>query len=633
MPCRCLSAVAVLLLAVPSLAGDEGAPAAVPRVKAVTVTATRTPREVESLTGSADLVTREDLDLKGARTLDEALKEFPGVDVVGDARYGQEVRLNTRGVTSGYGTQRTLVLLDGRPLTDEYLGNVDLAQYPLGAMSRVELVRGPASSVYGSNALGGVVNLIPRRGGARPRTELFSEGGSFGSGRLAFSHGTMFGPVDFFLGVEGSRTKGYLRNSRRDRLDWQGTGGFLNLGLDREAYEVRLYASAFGAKGTDEDFDRDLDRNSQDLKFTWRIDPAEEAVAVLRLYRSQLDQTLDWFDRPATDFSQDSYGAVTSLTWRVQAAHLVTGGLELRTEAADVTEAAGDVDERDRMWAVFLQDEIRVTDDLSVVAGLRYDDRSGVSGETSWRLGANWKVAAGTTLRGAVGRAFRFPTISDRFLPNTQYFFMTFEGNPDLDPEQLLSGELGVTQRLAEGITADLTGYASSFKDFWDFVLDDDGVFRPQNIARVRIYGAELGAEAELGAGFSARAQYSYTDARYVRFPGLLDATGSPVDVRGNRLDDNVRHRGSITVIWRHPAGHTVRLSVLASGNRPTDPENTREGTLHAYYVADLEAAAALTEWATATLDVRNLLNRTWRTRPEFRQPERAIFVGLRVVF
>ena len=210
---RCSKLFLVLVLVAPGTVLAEGEEEDVPTM---TVTATRTPRAVETLSGTAEIVEREELDLKDAWTVEEALAEYPGVDVIGEARYGQGVRLNTRGIPSGFGTQRTLVMLDGRPLTDEYLGNVDLAQYPLGGMRRVELVRGPASALYGTNALGGVVNLIPRRGAATPRTEIVGEFGSFGTGRLALNHGRMIGDLDFFIAAETTKTDGYMRNSDGD---------------------------------------------------------------------------------------------------------------------------------------------------------------------------------------------------------------------------------------------------------------------------------------------------------------------------------------------------------------------------------------------------------------------------------
>jgi outer membrane cobalamin receptor len=633
---RLLPALLALLLLAPSqllAAPDDLAPESegadpVPEstVSETTITATRTRRSLLSLSGTAEVMDRDELDLMDALSLDEAMDQVAGVDVVGDSRYGQEVRFNTRGVNSGFGTQRTLILLDGRPLTDEYLGTVDLAQYPLVAMQRVELVKGPASALYGSNALGGVANLIPRRGGAGHHTEAFVEGGSFGSWRTNLTHGTMIGPVDFFLGVEASSTQGYLDNSRGDDMDWSTAAGFLNLGYEEEDYEVRGYFSLFGGEGTDEDYDRDIARNLQDLLFSYHVDKAKEADLSLRLYRSQLDQELMWFDRPESQFDQVSLGAILTQTYRVHEQHLLLGGLEWRHEQAESDEAVGSVDEQAATWSAFVQDEFQVTPDLYLVLGVRYDQRTNVDGEFSWRVGANWQVVEGTNLRGALGRAFRAPTISDQYLPTTQYFGLTFEGNPALTPEYLHSAEVGVDQVLLPGTVLSVTGFASNFEDFWDFLMQQDGVFRPQNVGKVRILGLESVVTAEIGYGFIADTSYTLTDAAYRQFD-------QDPQVEGNRLDDNVKHRGSAGVTWRHPDGHAVRLGVLISGDRYTDPENTQAGHLESFVVANLEGVARLTKNIDLTLNVQNLTNTRYYVRPEFKQPGRAIFAGVRVNF
>ncbi len=592
------------------------------RIPEVTVTILRTPRTLESLSGSADVVGREELDLRSQRTLDEALAELPGIDVVGSALYGQEVRLTSRGVTSGFGTQRTLLLLDGRPLTDEYLGTVDVTQYPLDAVERVELVRGPASAVYGSNALGGVVNVVPRRGTETPVTELSARGGTFGTGVASLSHGRSAGPVDLFITGSGSRTDGYLTNSRGQGVDWDTRSLFSNVGYRSRTVEARFYGATFSGSGTEEDFDRDLDRNLQDLVLTRDAGSAGEELTRLRLYRSALGQTLDWFERPASDFDQSSLGAVLTHGVRLHRRHLVTGGVEARREHARVGEVAGTVDEDVTTWAGFVQDEVEAGP-LELILGARFDAQ-GETREFSYRAGANFSAAPGTTLRAAVGRAFRVPTISDRFLPPTSFFGLTFVGNPDLGPEVLVSGEVGITQRLGGRVEADVTGFATRARDFWDFLLDVDGLFRVRNIARVDIRGAEAGLRARLGRGWDAGASYTYTDATYESFEGNEG-------VEGNRLDDNVRHQGAAVMSYRTPAGHALHAAVRAVGPRFTDPENTREGRLPSHVVADAGITFRVLENVEATLEVRNLTDRRYRTRPEFPQPGRAMLGGLRL--
>jgi outer membrane cobalamin receptor len=235
-------------------------------------------------------------------------------------------------------------------------------------------------------------------------------------------------------------------------------------------------------------------------------------------------------------------------------------------------------------------------------------------------------VAEGTTLRAAAGKAFRAPTISDQYLPPTSYFGMTFAGNPDLSPEVLFSAEAGVDQQILTWLAGSLTAFVSRFDDFWDFIPDNDGVFRPQNIAKVRIAGIEASFRADLGEGFTTETGYTFTSASYQKFKGRPE-------VEGNRLDDNVRHRGFAGLAWRHIDGHAVKLLVLASGDRYTDPENTSDGHLDGFAVVSLSGEARVTEFATLFVALENALNSGYQTRKEYREPPRAVFAGVRVVF
>ncbi|MHC4473289.1 MAG: TonB-dependent receptor plug domain-containing protein, partial [Planctomycetota bacterium] len=494
-------------------------------------------------------------------------------------------------------------------------------------------VRGPASSVYGTNALGGVLNLIPRRGTAERRTELVAEGGSFGTRRAALSHGGTIGDIDLFLSLEGTTTSGYMNNTRGEDMDWETRSVFTNVGYADEQWDVRAYLSLFTGEGTDEDFDRDLRRDLEDVSIAHRSDPDRDAETKLRVYRSGLDQTLLWFDRPESGFEQASLGAILTQSYRVLEDHLLVAGAEWRHEQAEAVEVLYTVDEREATWSAFLQDEWDVLEDLGLVVGGRYDKRSGVDGEFGWRGGFNLRATEGTTVRGAVGRAYRFPTISDRLLPPTQAFGQTFAGNPDLEPETLLSVEIGVDQQLHERVRASVTGFTSRFEDFWDFVLDTDGVRRPLNIGEVRVRGVETAVSADLGAGLSATASYTFTDAEYEKFDGLVDVLGNPLDVEGNRVDDTAVHAGSISVVYRHPDGHSARFGWQLYGNRYSDPANTKEERLDGFDVADLTLVAALCREVAATLSVQNLFNSGYRTDSDFRQPGRAIFAGLRLTF
>ncbi|MBA2564726.1 MAG: TonB-dependent receptor [Gemmatimonadetes bacterium] len=642
--CACAGALRAGVLSAQTPEPDSSrAPQAlsVGRSDSVIVTVTRVAQSIESLTGSADLRDRSELYLLGALTLDDALRELPGVGVTGSGRLGQEVRIETRGVTSGFGTQRTLVLLDGRPLTDEYLGTVDLAQFPLAGIARVELARGPASAVYGTNAMGGVVNLIPRRGSAIPISEITGEGGTFGSGSGSISHGRTAGPVDLFVDVSGLRTHGYLRNSRGEPIDWGTRRALANVGYEGHRLSARIYGSYFRGRGTEEDFDRDLRRDSQDLVLSYRALARRPEVlgespgrgageSHLRIYRSAFDQDLDWSSRPSQKFDQQAVGAILTHSRRLSR-HLVTGGMEWRRETAAVREPGADeapgagLDRHVAVTSAFLQDDIGLGARSGIVLGLRFDGHPAGS-ELSYRMGVNHRLSPATTVRASAGRAFRAPTISDRFLPPTSSFGVVFEGNPTLEPEVLLSADAGMSQRLGTGASVDFAAFASRARDFYDFILQEDGVFRPQNIARVNIRGLEGRMRVLVGGGVGAEAAYTFTDARYSRFPAATEA-------EGRRLDDNVRHRGAFAATWRHAEGHAARLDVRVEGDRFTDPENSAEGRLPSHLLVDLATQLAVLPGVVATLHVENIFDRSYRTRPEFVQPGRSIRGGARLSF
>jgi len=620
------------LLAAPALGEEPPAPKAKSpveeptRLPEVSITETRNPVELESLTGRTAIRDLEESRDRGAWTLEEAIDDIPSVDIIGSARYGQEVQVQMRGVPNGFSTQRVLMLLDGRPLTQEYTGNVDVAQFPLAAYRRVEVAQGPASAVYGSNALGGVVNFLPRRGSEVPVTEMYVEGGSNSTYTAGFAHGNKLGPVDIFVNFDSTSTDGYLKNSAGDPMDWGRTAGFINVGYSTEKADIRAYLSGLQGEGTDESFDRKIDRWSADLAFTYDVAPDHDGVLRVRAWHQDMEQELEWFYGATTDYDLNTTGLNVAQTWAVHAAHLLTGGGEVYRQQAKVDEPQGDVDEMDTVWSLFLQDEWSISDTFRLVGGVRYDKVTDIDGEFSWRIGANWRVSEQVTLRGSAGKAFRTPPISDRYLPTTQFFGMTFEGNPLLEPETLLNAEVGADWHFLPGWSVGATVFASEADGFIDFIMDDDGVFRPDNITTVEFLGAGAQLEGDLGYGFGCEAGYTFTDATYEEYEGRES-------VEGNRIDGNVRHIGTLAFNWRHEGGHGARIAGLFSGDRVTDPENTDAGTLDSYVVVNFQAHYRVAEFAVLTLNVMNLFDEEYATRPEYLQPGRAAFMGVRISF
>lgn len=592
----------------------------------IVVTATRTPRTIKSLTGSATVVTDEQFAVQATASVDAALGSYAGVNAIGDARFGQEVKLNLRGFNSGFSTQRALILLDGRPLTSEYLGETNLVLYPLASMQRIELVRGVAGAAYGTNALGGVVNLIPRRGGPKASGIANLEAGSFGTVGGNASYGGMIGSVDVEATGGARTTNGYRDNELGEPVDWDAQYGFLNVGHEAERLSLRAMTSIYNGSGTDDLNDRSVTTIAQDIGAQWRVKSKPTNVTSLRGYYQHFDQDLAWFGAPTVAYRQWSLGAVLTQTIQAGSRNLLLGGFEARLQSADVTEFAGPVDVQEGTWAAFVQDEINAGHHVSVVLGLRFDQAAEGKSAVSYRAGANWMATTSTTLRASIGSAFRAPTISDRYLPPTPYFGIIFVGNPDLEPETAVSFEAGIDQVITRGVTATLTGYATSAKNFWDFIPDTGVVYKVENIAQVRNYGIEAEVTAQLGRYFSGTASYTWTDARYKEFQG------NP-EYDGNYVDDNVPSAGALGVTYRHPAGHSAFFGVQFVGHRYTDPANSEEGVLPGYTLARFAGAIQVARPLVLRLTVENLFNVQYQVRPEFYQAGIGVYGGASVIF
>lgn len=546
------------------------------------------------------------------------------MNVVGDGAYGQEVRVNLRGFNSGFSTQRTLVLLDGRPLTDEYLGNTDLVQYPLNSIDRIEVVRGGISAAWGTSALGGVVNLVPRRGGAVPQTTISTDGGSHNTYEGDLSHGQQIGQADLFASLGASTTDGYRRNAAGDRVDWNSRNGLINLGVQMGQASVRNIFNVYHGDGNDDQFRRRLTRVGEDvgLRLGSAVDDGGETQ--FRVYLDHLDQDLAWYGAPKVAYGQTGVGGFATHSRSLGAKQRILVGAEFRWNDARVTEFAGVVDRTETIAAGFLQDEIRMGR-VGLLLGIRADRGGEGEFSLSYRAGVLVDVSPRTTLRAGVARAFRAPTISDRFLPPTPFGPVIFVGNPNLKPETAVSAEVGILQR-AGMATLEVTGYAIRSDGFWDFIADTGAVFRAKNITRVPIYGVEATVRAALLPTVLATLGYAFNDARYDRFTGNTA-------VEGNYVDDNVKHSGSASLTWATARGHTLWTAAQFVGRRYTDPENTAAGRLDGYVLVG--AGASLRVAGPITLRIRgeNLLDKRYRTRPEFRQVGRTVSTGLAATF
>ena len=567
----------------------------------VVVTASLDAEERADVPASVTVIDQKEIEARQALDLPELLSTVPGVLPVQAGSPGQQTSVFTRGAES----DQTLLLWNGIPLNDPFFGGINWQFVPLDGVERVEVVRGPFSALYGSNAVGGVVQVFS---GSRQGGTVHLEGGENNYRRGGLAAGTNFGRVRL-------DTTGNVR---------RGDGELANDFFDDEEATVRaLWTMGLGtslgvlARANDSDTGIPLSGGQPTLRR--RISWQEREVAVpLRWQRgaweveSQLSRTR--FDNRFRD-PDDPFGAIDSATRsearRGRGVATWTAGRDLwiafggdweRLEATNRSGSLTQVDAaRQHTWAAFGQASYG-RGPLRLDLGLRRDDNDVFGAETSLRTGAVFALAPGTRLRASYGEAFRAPSLGDLFYP--------FFGNPELQPERSKSYELGV-EREAGGWRFGVTGFESRQRNLIDF---DPVTFVSVNVGRARMRGVEGEAGFRHGI-YAARLSGTYLDAED------LDA--------GTPLQRRPKHSASLLLTAR-PGDWLLNLEGRYVGARPQLDEVTFAIRDNPSYVrVDLAARWRARPWVSPYARVENVADEEYEEVLRYPTPGRTFIGGV----
>lgn len=522
--CRAALLAAVSLIALPAAAQEAD--------DDLVITATRQPSEAERLPADVDVIDVDEARSRGIVSVTDALAETPGLNVVQTGGFGQQASLFSGGGNSNH----TLVLFDGLRLNDPSTpgSSFDAGQDTLGGLSRIEVVQGPMSAVFGSDAIGGVINILPRHGGddlLNGQLEVW--GGSFNTtGATASIDGTL-GPFRYAITGEGYSTDGYdLVPERMSThtgdddgaesgtftgvFDWDATDSlsFDLLLRRREAradFDAFIYPPpTFNEQRAD---DPDLEIAQNDLAIarlggTWRVGDHLS----FRGTAGKLEQRREERDGGFTTARLDGDRRFADLTanWRFGETGVLSNagilaGVETQTEGVDIDQGfATVVADQDHTGAfVTAQGDIA---NLTLTGAVRVDDFEGFGAETTWRLGASYGIGDIARLYAAYGTSFRAPTLYERFIS---------WGNPDLEPEQGAAWEIGGDARIPafgqqDGLEFGLLYRSAKIGDLIDF----NSFFVYANIDEAEINSAEARFAVRPTSWLTARVSYFYTDAQ-----------------------------------------------------------------------------------------------------------------------
>ncbi|MCK5508546.1 MAG: TonB-dependent receptor [Desulfobacterales bacterium] len=659
-------------------------------LKKTVVTATRTETPVENLPISVSVITRDDIEKIHAKTVDDVLNKVAGVLIKrnkGLSNTGSHTTISMRGTAN---SSRVLVLKDGIPLNSTYIGSVNF----WGVMSvedieKIEIVRGASSALYGSSAMGGVINIITRPAREKTSGSVSFEGGTFDT---YIGNANIAAATDKF-GLRASaghkRTKGYEFYEDGNWLDHYkkpeneltniSLGADIWLGksllkLDYEYFlEDSLVAHTTKPTSTAKQYDSEAENNNYILSYSFPIGKTDVSIKSFyfdydsgsnaRKY-STTTKNYDDFDYDS-DIPKDEYGLMMQVSAEL-GNHRLTIGSDLKWGKCDskytYTTYQKSYSGKQDLYSLFVNDEMLIGEKLILSAGVRYDywknhsarasdDKSGViesveyldKTNEAWspRAGVVYKLREKTKLRASFGTGFKAPSLYHLYKTGTHGSTRFDLANPDLGPEKMpWSYDVGFDMKPNDNLNLSFTFYQSMFKDFMgDKTLTEAEalvcgytpepgqlVMQKVNMGRIDIHGVEVSLEYAFNSRWSAFVNHTYNVSKIKKYE-------AKPEVEGNYLSYTPRHTTKIGFIYDNPDLFTLGLYITDVGSRFGDFENSDKKKLKGYHVVDMKVSRELFDGMNLFVSVDNLTDKKYKEYYTTYNPPITVMVGAKYTF
>lgn len=646
------STFAALLLALaPFAAGESQAPADTAQLADIVVTGTSVPTRAGAIAAAVTVLSGDDLRARGIRFVQDALREVPGFYVVSGGSFGAATSLFARGGESNY----VKVLVDG-VAANHPGGAFDFATLSLDNVERIEVVRGPASVVHGSDAVGGVVHVISRGGNGRPRVAGSVQAGTFGAMGVEASATAGTGRFGWSGGFSRFTTNGIY--DFNNRFETASAGARLRFAPDGATglsvagrYGWNTYA--FPTDGSGALADSNQFSTGHTLLVSATAERRLSGLVEVAATAGAMETRYDFAD--AMDFPGDTSGFGFASERRTDAArrtadlrvHIRPGGFLVLTGGGQLERLS----ERQVGWAtsnfgsgpftdeqppfdtsrtnraVYAQATADLPSGLALNAGVRHDDDRAFGGFTTARAGIVYRIRSGTRLRASAGSAFKAPSFAESFADSP------FErGDRTLRPERTRSWEVGAEQVLASGrVSLSAAWFEQRFRDFIQYVATDPPQPTYFNLGSATARGLEATVVVQPVECVTMTGQYTRLVTEVTDGGG-----GESLEfLTGGRLLRRPDHALRLSGAYQVP--DRLRLSIAANriGRRDDIDFSIFERVQLAGYwtldaSAELRVLRARGVPVALTTRVENALDATFETIVGFPSRGRTLFVGMR---
>jgi vitamin B12 transporter len=573
----------------------------------IVVTAFRLPTDLDKTGTSIYLLTAEQMKQRGFVYLTDALMSVPGVSINQNGPFGGQASARIRGASTG----QTLVLLDGIVINENSTpgGGFDFGTIELGDIERIEVLKGSQSTLWGSDAIGGVINIVSKAPSQKLSGEVGSTFGSFGTAqyRAAVSGGNQV--ADFRLSYSDTSSDGISKADEDDNNP------------EEDAYDARTLSAALGFnlpgdarlqihhRQTDTDSEFDSFGNATGVQDGDELSKVERRTSQVRLtvpaFDGRLTNTLVYGE---SETERDSFtGGVFSFgsegerdVFQYQGVYTLSDNQQLSLGYEDEdSEANGDDSDIQGIYALY---QISAVDTLTLTMGLRRDDHSEFGAETVGRISAAWAFSPALNLHASWGEGFKAPTI----FQTTFFCCGATAPNPDLVAETSDSFDIGFDWRFNERGRLAMTYFDKEVENQIDFSFAVGGY---ENIAEVDAKGVELIFDYRFTDTVMASTNLAYTDSE---------------DINGDELIRIPELTADLSLSWQIAANLRTSLAVIYNG----DEEDAR-GTVDSWTRVDLSGTWQPSEHIEVFARLENLTDRDYQQVFGYGTPERSAYLGL----
>ena len=592
-----------------AFAGDETI-----KVKEVVISATKIEEAVEETTSSVLVLDQETIEAKGKVFAVDVLKDVPEINVVQNGGPG---KLSTVILRGGSATH-TLVMIDGVKVKSSTTGYFDFANITSEDIERIEVVKGAQSTIYGSEAMAGVINIITKKGKGPLKIEGSYEEGAHNtySPSVTLSGGT--DKADFRMTASRYETDGISAAKTGTEADgYKNNSVSVKIGIrPAEKFELELSGrysddrSELDAFGTD-----DLNYLQFGRHYLYsgkgKLYLTDEWEQVLTL--SRVKDYLKYTDPDTASMNSDVITALNTVDWQnnlyLTDAYILTLGAEYKEEEG---ENVGVFNNTVNNNAFYLNNKVKLLSDALVLnAGMRYDDHESFGHKTTYRIGGVYHIkTAGLILKGSYGTGFRAPTLNELY-----YQSSWSSGNPNLNPEKSRSWEIGLEKEIVrEKAFVSFTYFDQEYEDLIEWIETPPGSWQymPQNIAEATVRGIEAGARVKITGSLTASSYYTYTDTED--------------KATGQRLQRRPLEKLNVALDYVNgPA------SVMASYTYVSKVyESVSVGNLPSYILVDLSGSYKINKNLKVFARIENIFDEDYEVAGGYGTPGATVFTGVK---